>query len=411
MTIFKSTLLYIGSSALSKGVPFLLLPYLTRVLSPGELGLASIFMLAFTIYAALIGSNSHTVLARSFYRQNKQSDFSELVGNVVTYNLLLFLMVMLITPYLSSYMQGITGMPSYVFLLLPIVIIFNTFLQHLLTLFRCMGKPKQYAFSEIGFSILRVTIVFVYFGFWGSGWQYQLWSTIIATSLFGLFSFFKLQKYYNFSLSVSQLKPVSSLCLPQIFHLLAILALVIGDRLIIQNILGPSFVGLYVVAYSFGVILSELVSAYTRSYGPSIYKLLASEKNSQNQAFNLMIKSILTLIPIAILYYAAVYWLFDFIIGPAYVEVKELLLFIIMGIYFQSIYKFLFPFLLDKKRSKSVALINIVGALCNIVLNLKLIYIYGLLGCAIATLVSYFIIAVCCVFIMNREYNSKPLII
>jgi O-antigen/teichoic acid export membrane protein len=393
-----------GSSLFAKGLPFLLLPYITRVLSPEQFGIASIFMLIVAVFVAFVSSNAQTALSRVFFKQNNKKYLSELIGSILTYNLILFTIVLTIVTLASLYFDAVLDIPSYIFLILPIIALFTSVYQLLLTLFRCMNKPKRFASYEISYSLVQVITIFSVFYFFSPSWYYQFWSVLIATLLLGVLALINLYRLYPFELQTSQLKPVTRLCLPQIMHLLGGLTLAVGDRLIIQQYLGSDAVGIYVAAYSFGMIITVLVDAYSRAYGPKIYQYLAEDNRQlgKNKANKLMIYSMVALIPVFLIYFVVSYFAYDLIIGTAYAEGKSLLALIILGVLFQSIYKMIFPFLIDLALTKELAAINVFGALLNIGLNIYFISVLGLLGSALATAICYGIVFLYCIYFKLR---------
>ena len=68
MQIVKNSVIYLGSSILSKSIPFLLLPILTKYLSPAEYGNLSIFLIFISIYGAFVGMALHTNIAKNYYK-------------------------------------------------------------------------------------------------------------------------------------------------------------------------------------------------------------------------------------------------------------------------------------------------------------------------------------------------------
>jgi O-antigen/teichoic acid export membrane protein len=74
--------IYTAGNAISAGVPFLLLPVLTRALSPGDYGMVVSFFVLVTFTTSLAGLNVHSAVAVKWFERAK-FDFARLVGTAL----------------------------------------------------------------------------------------------------------------------------------------------------------------------------------------------------------------------------------------------------------------------------------------------------------------------------------------
>ena len=96
MQVIKSSVIYLGSSILNKAIPFLLLPILTKYLSPEEYGVLSIFQLIISFFIAFIGMAIHTNVSKNFFKYTKKQT-SLIIGNILIILLLTTLIYFMIT--------------------------------------------------------------------------------------------------------------------------------------------------------------------------------------------------------------------------------------------------------------------------------------------------------------------------
>ena len=75
-------MIYAGANALSAGIPFLLLPVLTRALAPAEYGLVVDFFLLATLCTSLAGLGVHGAVSVKWFDRSGR-DFPQLVGNAL----------------------------------------------------------------------------------------------------------------------------------------------------------------------------------------------------------------------------------------------------------------------------------------------------------------------------------------
>lgn len=60
--LIKSSLIYLVSSVINKGLPFILLPILTKYLTPEEYGIIAMFQLSITVFYALVGEDGVSIM-------------------------------------------------------------------------------------------------------------------------------------------------------------------------------------------------------------------------------------------------------------------------------------------------------------------------------------------------------------
>ena len=120
MQIVKSFAIYLGSSILSKMIPFLLLPVMAKYLSPEEYGALSIYLIFITLYGAFIGMALHTNVSRNFYKVPKE-ELSIYIGNIFYVLMSTFMIYFILTYVLMLFFETIFSISTQWLLLLPII--------------------------------------------------------------------------------------------------------------------------------------------------------------------------------------------------------------------------------------------------------------------------------------------------
>src|SRR5690606_18660157 len=69
---FKGFAIYLGSSVINKAIPFLLLPILTKYLTPEEYGVLAIYQVMISFVMPLIGMNMQNNITRNFFSRSKE---------------------------------------------------------------------------------------------------------------------------------------------------------------------------------------------------------------------------------------------------------------------------------------------------------------------------------------------------
>lgn len=391
--LIYNSLIYISSSILSKSFPFLLLPLVTRLLPPEEFGKASIILLFFSVSNAFVYSNTSTYLAKNYHGKNK-IERDKIISDIISYNCFTCVVFSFLALIFVSLSQENFTEFGFVIAVMPLVSLFFSFYQVYQTINRFGEKPIAYAKGEILYSIIGALIGVGYIFYIGKSWEYQFWAIFCSVILLGVFSLIKLMKYHGGNLRYENLKPMFFFCAPLSFHLLGTMSLALADRLIIERIIGAQELGIYVASYSLGMIMSVIVDAYTRAYSPYIYRVISDKKIIYKGKINTKLRnvfsiSLILMLLLSSLFYVICYNLYYIFVGESYQSGRDIFGYIVAGIFFQSIYKLIFPFMIKIGSTFEILVINVVSAIINVILNFVLIPIYGLSGAAFATLISY----------------------
>jgi O-antigen/teichoic acid export membrane protein len=99
-------------------------------------------------------------------------------------------------------------------------------------------------------------------------------------------------------------------------------------------------------------------------------------------------------------------FLFDLRVNDKFGEGKMVIPIVMAALAIQGIYFFSIPFYITTNRTKALSVITIISALINIALNFILIPVYGLVGAAYSTLLSYVFLSVIGHY-LNVQYIKK----
>lgn len=398
MSLFKNSAVYMGSSLLSKAIPFFMLPYLTHALPTAEYGAAALILLYWSLTVACVGSNSHSALSRNYYKKSKD-DISSYVTQIIYFNLVLLALVLAFTIGICIIFPEIIFPFGNYLLILPVLAFINCIYSFVTTLLRFEEQPIKYAIFEICYALIQAAAAILFIEMIGATWHYQLVS--ISMPLVILVSV----AIVTF-LPVALVKPnktdilgIARLCSPQIVHVIGGVVLAIGDRYVLGITKGADEVGIYAAAYSICMAFSSFVDAYTRAYSPRIYKMLSDiESNvnemSQKDAASLLVKSGVALFALSLLFLVSISFAYPLVVGEEFEAGIGLLPWLMLGMFLQSIYKLLFPYIVVYKLTGRIAVINILGAAVNIVGNVTLVPDLGMLACGYMTAFTYALIAI-----------------
>ena len=141
MQIVKNSVIYLGSSILSKSIPFLLLPILTKYLSPAEYGTLSIFLIFISVYGAFVGMALHTNIAKNYYKVER-SELAKIIGNILLILIATLTIYFVLTFGIYSQFDTVFSIPTELLLIVP----FIAFMQMINSLNTTILRNEQRAY-------------------------------------------------------------------------------------------------------------------------------------------------------------------------------------------------------------------------------------------------------------------------
>ncbi|MDO8530231.1 MAG: polysaccharide biosynthesis C-terminal domain-containing protein [bacterium] len=291
--------------------------------------------------------------------------------------------------------------------LLSLIIILESLSTFFLVVIRAIKEIRNYfwimtlkLFGEI---VLVVSVVLLGQGLLGA----IVSMLIIRILIFSILILYVIKKigfaYPSFSLT----KKYLSFSLPTMVDGLSYWMITSSDRFFIAFFLGVAFVGYYVPAYSIGSLLAFFIFPMAFMLSTMLPKLF--DENNVHEVKNYLsysLKYLLCLMIPAIFGLSAVsrqlltFFSTQEIADRAFFVVP----FVAVSILFYGVIYFFAQILALAKKTKITALVWLVSAFLNLVLNIIFIPMLGILGAAIATLAAYL-----CALVLMRRFAFKEL--
>lgn len=407
---YRNVLGYFLSSAISKLLAFLLLPFITYNISPEEFGTWAIFNTTILILVPFSGSVLRNALARSYYSSNKE-ELGQKVWTILLLNFSLSTLVSLIMLVTSQYVESLFGLDIKFYYFIPILLMLNNIKEMGLLVMRYENNVMSYVKNELGQGVLNALLILVLFLFVWVDWQILLVAYSISLLFSALHSSIFIKNKISTSISASI--PFVKDCMTVGIHLLphALSTVVIGfsDRFIIESKLGLEAVGLYSVAASLSAVIIMFTNAYNKVWGPWVTKKMT--EGFTKEAKLLCVNYTYKFLAAIVIYSSCAVIMIRLIVLQVMPEIyhQSLMVFIwiTVGFIFQGLYFSLFHYLNFIKRTKVFLIATTISALVNVVLNLVLVGPYGITGAGMATALAYFVLFVL-VFIYNQILNPMP---
>ncbi|WP_294002116.1 oligosaccharide flippase family protein [uncultured Megasphaera sp.] len=191
--------------------------------------------------------------------------------------------------------------------------------------------------------------------------------------------------------------------LPLIPHYLSQVVLNNTDRIMIENMVGPSEAGIYSLAYSIALIMTLFNISLRSTMGPWMYQKIKDKKIKDITPIGYLCIGIV--VAVNLLLIALAPEAVSFFAPPAYYEAIYCIPPVAMGVLFMFAYDLFAGFAFYYEKTRAVMLTSVGGAILNIVLNYFGIKIFGYIAAAYTTLICYICYDVCHYTLMSKICN------
>ncbi len=418
--VLENSAIYSGINFLQKGINFLLIPVLTAYLTTNDYGVVAVVtvissFLSIFYLCALNGSLNR------FYYEFKGDDekVKKLFGTVVTFVFLFSVLLSIILGFghklfLDPFLNEIEFYPYMVLGMISILFnpVFTIFQGTLLA----RQEASKYGFNSFLFFLsnlvfLLISVIILDYGAIG-----VLGSLSLTNIIFFIYTLTRFGKDISLGIDFSILKHSLKYSLPLIPHSIAGVSTFVIDRLIINNLLNTSTVGIYHLGSTFGGIIFIIASSVNQAFTPWFNEQVKAKTYN-----DIPDKARLLIISYCIMALGLSFFCKEIIhlITPlSYHESWEVVPFIAFAFVLHGAYYFFsVPLFYDitGKGNRVLPILTILAAVLNLILNFIMIPKYGIIGAAIATLISKFILVLSLGFIYNRfldiKYHSKEMIL
>jgi len=184
--------------------------------------------------------------------------------------------------------------------------------------------------------------------------------------------------------------------LPLVPHVLANVIFSVSDRIMLERMSGLEHVGVYNLAFQFSILLTFLIMSTNQAWSPRFYQVM-NTRNDQQIEYELKRYACYWFSAFSIA--ASVLILFggtvvEILTPTSYHKAGEIIPILAWSGLLQGIYFFGVNSLFYEKKTLLIPILTGMTAGCNIMLNFWLIPHYGALGAAVATIMTWLIVAI-----------------
>lgn len=406
-SLFKNAGIYTFSSLLNSALPFLMMPILTRYMTPSDFGIVAMFSVLVSFVVPITGLSMHGAIQRQYYERDT-IDLSIYVFNCL---LILAASGFLISIPFYLFAGSISNLSSMPKRWLWTIIVFS--IAHFITLinlnlWQAQLKAHKFAVYQFTKTIINVVITLSLVVWLGLAWQGRIAAQIYTTIGFGFISFYFLYKDGWLKLRFNKLYIFNALKfgIPLIPHALGSVMMTMTDRIFITNMVNISATGLYSVACQIGMVLSLIENSFNQAYVPWLFNnLKKNDENTKKKIVRATYSYFVVIIILAIGLSAIAPLFIRIFIGKQFANATVYVFWISIGFAFNGMYLMVVNYIFYVEKTYILAFITLFCAILNIVFNYILIKLNGSLGAAQATALTFFLSFVMTWFLSSKVYQ------
>lgn len=417
--IFSNTVLYSFSSFFQKGIGFLLLPLYTYYLSPEDYGILNVVTTIVAFLSQLFLLSLHGAASRFHFKSEKVDYRAKVWGTtlmlVLANSFFWGVLVIVFHKYLiDPVAKGIAFYPLFFFsiigtILSPLYLFYQQWLRNL-------QEGVRYVINAIGYFILQVALNLVGLILLGLGVLSPILASLITAMVFFCISLWRFVPNISFKFDRGIAKDSITYSIPLVPHNIAGYWSMTIDRLMLNNMLNASSVGLYSVGSHFGMVIYEIAASINKAYSPWCYdKMTKNDADGYEKMYIFADMSIMVLCLFAMLVSVFSPEAISLMTSKAFEDAWIPIAFICFGKVAHGLY-FFFCQPLFFSHTKYVMYVSIVALVANIICNYFFIPLYGIIGTGIALFVSTMIIAIMALLLScwlepHIQYHYKRMIL
>lgn len=385
--------IYLFSNILNGVIPFILLPILTRYLSPSEYGEVAMFQTLLGALGAFVGITFVGAAGRKYYDDDiKQSELAEFIGSCIQLVLIFSLIVLSIFFLFQNQLSEWVGIKSEYILWAVLVASCTVIIRIRLGQWQVQKKAIKYGVLQISQSLFNMLLSLLLVVVLLKGAEGRINAQIIISLIFVIVALFLLKKDKLLKILTwrkDYLVEALRFGVPLIPHTAGAFLLMSVDRFVINKEIGLAEAGIYMVAVQLTTTIGLVFDAINKAYVPWLFeKLKADQYKEKRKIVKLTYIWFFLIILGVMLVFLIGPQLVVLIAGEQYAQAGRVVGWLALGQGFQGMYFMVTNYIFFSKKTGLLSVASISSGVLNLILLIVLVRLLGLEGAAIAFAIS-----------------------
>lgn len=367
--LLKSSFTYIGSDVLNKILPFLLLPIITRYLSPEDYGTISVFTSIVGFLAVFVGLGSQELVQANFFKETKET-LKYHIGDVFIITLVMSVIYLLGFIISGDYFFKEYGL-NLIWLFLAVLYTFGEFFGKIISIiWIAEGRSASFAkYQNFGsLFIVATTILFVVV--LELGWRGRLYSLLLSSFVFSVLTFHILNNkgYFGLRLNFEKLKMCVGDSMGVLPYSVSFWFKNAALLLLMAATIGKSETGIYTVAMGIAGLIIFATNSLNKVWQPLLYKMLASKKVIDTKIVKSMYIFMLLIISGGVFLILISDILVKIVLAPEFHSATKYVRLLVISMTIQSLFTVMADYLIFYKEGKKLTFASISGIIVQYLL-------------------------------------------
>lgn len=407
MKLLHAGAIYALANVASAGVPFLLLPLLTRVLTPAQYGDVVNFFLLVTASSAFAGLSVHGAVGVAWFRRRAQ-EVGQVVGAAVLVAMASTVVVATVSGTVLAWLGPRAPLGPAWGVLAAATAGANVLLQCRLVLWQSQKRPLPMAATQVAASALNVALSLVaVLGLHaaGLGRNAAAGAAALAMAVVALVAL-RRGGLLTWSVPRQELVVMLGFGLPLVPHALGGILMTLSDRFAVSTMLGAAQLGVYGAAAQLGMAVTILADAFVKAYNPWLYEKLESRRPGDSLcAVGMMYLCLPASLVLAALASVVLVALAGVLLGSAFQEAAHLLPWFAIGGAMTAAYLIVSALFFFSGRTALLSSVTLPCALVGAALTMGLASRFGVTGAAAGYATTQFLLAVSVWLVARRSFD------
>ena len=398
ITISRSSLarsagVYTISSVINASIPFLMMPVLTRYLTPVDYGIVAMFAVLLGIVTPFVGLNLHGAVSVRYFDKNA-ANLPRFIGNCFMIVIINALFVLAVLRLFAGPISRFSALPREWLWTVVFIAAAQSVGLMLMTLWQVQNKPVRYGVFQNLQTLVNISLSLLLVVGLGKNWQGRIEAQMITLAIFALVAGYLLYRngWLKFTYDRPSINSALRFGIPLIPHALGGMLIVQTDRMFLVNMAGVATAGIYTVGYQFGMIVDLVASSFNQAYAPWLFKQLSlDDQTTKKKIVKLTYLYFLLILLFAVGLSLVVPWFLTFFVGKNFIGAGKYVFWIALGYACNGMYYMVANYIFFAGKTAILAWVTFITALLNIAFNYVLIKMNGPIGAAQASAFAFFL--------------------
>ncbi|MBV8632570.1 MAG: oligosaccharide flippase family protein [Silvibacterium sp.] len=379
-----------------RALNFLLILLYSRYLRPSDYGIVYLAEIVASFLAIFAGLSIDSALQRLYFQHNQTSEeLGSYIGSATRFGfcwMAAFVGFVLITGRsLQSHLPAHASIPFYPYIALAIataVVIQGV--QFRLAIYQAARRPRSYSLLSLLLAVLTAAGCIYEVVLLRAGALGMLRGKLFAAVITLLIAAWTMRPFVTARFRWSYVRESLSFGVPLVPHLVMASALVVADRFILEHYRNLTEVGIYSLAYTFGMVMFLVTQSLSQAWLPIFFDLAGSDSQANRILLGRICSGLTALLSALACMGILLSPIFiNFCLDPRYRSAAAIVPLVVMGYLFHGLFSLFDLCILHAKRTASVFAISLIAFAVNLALNFAMIPRWGMYGAAWATTLAY----------------------